>query len=35
MVFEHDDFWQPMDTHREYLLLNDIYKKGKASWVIW
>ncbi len=34
MVFKHDGFWQPMDTHREYLLLNELYSKGKAPWVI-
>ena len=35
MVFEHDGFWQPMDTHREYQLLNDLYDSGKAPWVKW
>jgi len=35
MVYEHDGFWQPMDTHREYLLLNDLYSKGAAPWVVW
>lgn len=35
MVYEHDGFWQPMDTHREYLLLNDLYSKGEAPWVVW
>lgn len=35
MVFEHDGFWQPMDTHREYSLLNDLYAKGSAPWVKW
>lgn len=35
MVFEHDGFWQPMDTHREYILLNDLFLKGKAPWVVW
>jgi len=35
MVYEHDGFWQPMDTHREYLLLNDLYSKGQAPWVVW
>lgn len=33
MVYQHDGFWQPMDTHREYLLLNDLYQKGEAPWV--
>ena len=34
-VFEHDGFWQPMDTSREYGLLNDLYNKNQAPWVIW
>jgi glucose-1-phosphate cytidylyltransferase len=33
MVFEHDGFWQPMDTLREYQLLNSLYDKGEAPWV--
>lgn len=35
MVYDHDDFWQPMDTSREYILLNDLYNNGKAPWVKW
>jgi len=35
MVYEHNKFWQPMDTSREYSLLNDLYIKGKAPWVKW
>lgn len=35
MVFRHGGFWQPMDTFREYQLLNDRYAKGTAPWVIW
>jgi glucose-1-phosphate cytidylyltransferase len=35
MMFEHDGFWQPMDTHREYLLLNGLFSEGKAPWVQW
>ena len=34
-VFEHDGFWQPMDTSREYSLLNDLYNNNKAPWVKW
>jgi glucose-1-phosphate cytidylyltransferase len=33
MMFEHDGFWQPMDTSREYQLLNSLYEKGEAPWV--
>lgn len=35
MVYEHNGFWQPMDTHREYVLLNDMYRANKAPWVVW
>jgi len=35
MIFEHDGFWQPMDTSRDYRLLNGLYKNGEAPWVIW
>ena len=33
MMFQHDGFWQPMDTSREYQLLNSLYENGKAPWV--
>jgi glucose-1-phosphate cytidylyltransferase len=35
MVFEHNGFWQPMDTYREYALLNNMYDKKQAPWVKW
>ena len=35
MVHEHDGFWQPMDTHREYQLLNQLFQSGRAPWVKW
>jgi len=31
-LYPHDGFWQPMDTSREYQLLNDIYARGEAPW---
>lgn len=34
-LYPHDGFWQPMDTHREYSLLNRLFDSGKAPWVIW
>ncbi|OFX35570.1 MAG: glucose-1-phosphate cytidylyltransferase [Bacteroidetes bacterium GWA2_32_17] len=34
-MFEHDGFWQPMDTYREYSLLNELYANNKAPWVKW
>lgn len=35
MVFEHDGFWQPMDTYRDYSLLNSLVENGKAPWIKW
>lgn len=32
-LYEHDGFWQPMDTSREYQLLNSLYVDGKAPWL--
>jgi glucose-1-phosphate cytidylyltransferase len=34
-AFEHTGFWQPMDTMREYTLLNDLWASGKAPWKTW
>lgn len=31
-AFPHEGFWQCMDTPREYQLLNDLWKSGKAPW---
>ena len=32
-AFKHEDFWQPMDTYREYELLNQIWNKnGGKFW---
>ena len=35
MVYEHEGFWQPMDTSREYSLLNKMYESNQAPWVKW
>lgn len=34
-AFKHTGFWQPMDTQREYQILNDMWNKGQAPWKIW
>jgi len=34
-AFQHDDFWQPMDTLRDKLHLEDLWNSGKAPWKIW
>ena len=35
MAFEHDGFWQPMDTLQDKNKLNEIWESGKAPWKIW
>lgn len=35
MAFEHDGFWQPMDTLREKNLLEDLWLTGQAPWKCW
>ncbi len=35
MMYEHDGFWQPMDTYRDYIYLNGLVTKGEAPWVKW
>ncbi|KAF0188192.1 MAG: glucose-1-phosphate [Desulfobulbaceae bacterium] len=35
MAFEHDGFWQPMDTLREKNMLEDLWQSGKAPWKVW
>jgi len=35
MVYNHTDFWQCMDTYRDYQYLNGIWDKGNIPWRIW
>jgi glucose-1-phosphate cytidylyltransferase len=35
IAFPHTGFWQPMDTAREYLLLNELWASGRAPWKSW
>lgn len=34
-AFEHDGFWQPMDSLREKNLLEDLWQSGNAPWKVW
>jgi glucose-1-phosphate cytidylyltransferase len=34
-AFKHSGFWQPMDTYRESLMLNELWDSGNAPWKIW
>lgn len=35
MAYEHNGFWQPMDTLREKVLLEELWQSGRAPWKVW
>ena len=35
MAYEHNGFWQPMDTLRDKVYLESLWDEGKAPWKIW
>lgn len=35
MAYEHQGFWQPMDTLREKNLLESLWQTGHAPWKVW
>ncbi len=35
MAYRHPGFWQPMDTLREKLMLEEMWSSGRAPWRIW
>ena len=34
-AYPHEGFWQPMDTLRDKMLLEDLWQSGKAPWKVW
>ena len=34
-AYQHQDFWQPMDTIRDKKVLEALWDSGKAPWKIW
>jgi len=34
-AWKHDGFWQPMDTLRDKMLLEDLWQSGRAPWKVW
>lgn len=34
-AYRHPGFWEPMDTMREYRLLNRLWESGEARWKVW
>jgi glucose-1-phosphate cytidylyltransferase len=35
LAYQHEGFWQPMDTYRESVMLNDLWDSGKPPWKVW
>ncbi len=35
VAYQHERFWQCMDTLRDVRLLNELWEKGEAPWKIW
>jgi glucose-1-phosphate cytidylyltransferase len=34
-AWKHDGFWQPMDTLRDKMLLDELWESGQAPWKSW
>ncbi len=34
-AFRHEGFWQPMDTLREKMFLEELWQSGRAPWKTW
>jgi glucose-1-phosphate cytidylyltransferase len=34
-AFRHEGFWKCMDTYKDAVVLNDMWKRGDAPWKLW
>jgi glucose-1-phosphate cytidylyltransferase len=34
-AFKHTGFWQPMDTLRDKVVLDEMWNKKQAPWKVW
>ncbi len=34
-AFQHDGFWECLDTYKDAVLLNDLWQTGSAPWKVW
>lgn len=34
-AYQHNGFWQPMDTLRDKIYLEEVWQKGTAPWKVW
>ena len=35
IAYKHESFWQPMDSMRDKIKLNELWDSGKAPWKVW
>ena len=35
MSYTHEGFWQPMDTLRDKVYLQELWETGEAPWRVW
>ena len=35
VAYQHDGFWQPMDTLRDRQVLEELWASGNAPWKVW
>jgi glucose-1-phosphate cytidylyltransferase len=35
VAYKHGGFWQPMDTYRETMILNEMWTNNTAPWKVW
>jgi glucose-1-phosphate cytidylyltransferase len=35
IAYKHSGFWQPMDTLRDKIQLDELWKSGRAPWKVW
>jgi glucose-1-phosphate cytidylyltransferase len=34
-AFRHSGFWDCMDTYKDAVMLNDLWREGGAPWAVW
>jgi glucose-1-phosphate cytidylyltransferase len=34
-AYRHTGFWQPMDTLRDKMILEELWNSGEAPWKVW
>jgi glucose-1-phosphate cytidylyltransferase len=35
LAFRHEGFWDCMDTYKDAVVLNDLWRSGEAPWRVW